>query len=133
MLHASPGSRDDKNILLSMIDTLSALSLYRQLEALENNLRNVKEDIVSQFLAAYHNQASFNHILQQITEQCADAPKYLQTFSHIESADIPKGSDRSAYPRLIAKVQMLKQAVGALLEYAASPEEKKKIGFEPRS
>jgi len=52
-----------------MIEALSALSLYRQLEALEENLRSVKDDSVDQFMAAYKNQGSFNHILNQITEQ----------------------------------------------------------------
>ena len=112
-----------------MIDALSALSLYRQLEALEENLRVVKGDAVCQFMAAYKNQGSFNHILNQITEQCADAPDYLKSFSHIEPAEIPKGLNRSVYQRFLAKVQMLKQAIGAFIELAMPPEQKKQIGF----
>ncbi|MGB6830612.1 MAG: hypothetical protein WBE41_21375 [Terracidiphilus sp.] len=119
-----------RGILLGMIDALSALSLYRQLHALEENLRAVKDDPVSQFMAAYKNQGSFNHILSQITEQSADAPDYLKSFSHIEPADIPKGLNRSAYPRFLAKVQMLKQAIGAFIELALPPEQKKQIGFK---
>ncbi len=112
-----------------MIDSLSALSLYRQLEALENYLTNVKDDKVDQFLAALNNQTSFNHILNVITEQCQDAPEYLKSFAHIESASIPKGLDNSAYPRFFAKVQMLKQAVGAVIELSMPPEQKRQIGF----
>ena len=112
-----------------MIDALSALSLYRQLEALENNLSNVKSDVTREFLAAYNNQGSFNHILTQITEQCGDAPEYLKSFSHIEPADIPKGADRSGLPQVLAKVQMLRQAIGAFIELAMSSEQKKQIGF----
>ena len=112
-----------------MIDALSALSLYRQLEALENNLSNVKEDPFNQFMAAYTNQTSFNHILNQIREQCADSPEYLKSFSHIEPANIPKGADRSVYPRFLAKVQMLKQAVRAFIELAMSSEQKRQVGF----
>jgi hypothetical protein len=112
-----------------MIDGLSALSLYRQLEALDSNLSNIKGDVTSEFLAAYSNQESFNHTLKQVTEQCADSPEFLKSFSHIEPAKIPKGADRSAYPRFLAKVQMLKQAVGAFIELAMSSEQKRQIGF----
>jgi len=118
-----------RRILQCMIDALSALSLYRQLEALEENLRAVKDDSVDQFMAAYKNQGSFNHILNQITEQSTDAPDYLKSFSHIEPADIPKGLNHSVYPRFLAKVQMLKQAIGAFIELAMPPEQKKQIGF----
>jgi len=44
----------------------------------------------------------------------------------IEPAKIPQGADRSAYPRFLAKVQMLKQAVGAFIELAMSSEQKDK-------
>ncbi len=113
-----------------MFDALSALSLYRQLEALDNSLSKIKsDDVTNQFLGAYLNQESFNHILQQVRDQCAGAPEYLKSFSHIEAAKIPKGADRSAYPRFLAKVQMLKQAVGAFIELAMSSEQKSQIGF----
>jgi hypothetical protein len=111
-----------------MIDALSALSLYRQLEGLEEVLKNADANVTSQWFTAYTNQASFNHILEQITEQCADAPEYLSSLSHIERADIPKGGDRSVYPRFLAQVTMLKRAVGALLEQPI-PEQKNRIGF----
>jgi|HubBroStandDraft_3_1064219.scaffolds.fasta_scaffold13608_5 hypothetical protein len=113
-----------------MFDALSALSLYRQLEALDNNLSKIRgDDVTNQFLAAYTNQASFNHILEQVTEQCADSPEYLKSFSHIKPAKVPKGADRSVYPGFLAKVQMLKQAVGAFIELAMSSEQKTQIGF----
>jgi len=113
-----------------MFDGLSAVSLYRQLEALDNSLSKIKsDDVTSQFLAAYMNQGSFNHILKQVREQAADAPEYLKSFSHIEPAEIPKGADRGAYPKFLAKVQMLKQAVGAFIELAMSSEQKRQIGF----
>jgi hypothetical protein len=112
-----------------MIDGLAALSLYRQLEALEKNLSNVKDDYVDQFMAAYTNQMSFNHILKQITEQCGDAPEYLKSFSHIEPAAIPKGAKRYVYQRFLAKVQMLKQAVGTVIELTLSSEQKREVGF----
>jgi hypothetical protein len=111
-----------------MIDALSALSLYRQLEGLEDVLKNADANVTSQWFVAYTNQASFNHILEQITEQCADAPEYVRSLSHIERADIPKGGDRSVYPRFLAQVTMLKRAVGALLEQPI-PEQKNRIGF----
>jgi len=113
-----------------MFDALSALSLYRQLEALDRNLSKIGDgDVANQFLAAYTNQASFNHMLKQATEQCADSPEYVKSFSHIKPAKIPKGADRSVYPRFLAKVQMLKQAVGAFIELAMSSEQKRQIGF----
>ena len=112
-----------------MIDTLSALSLYRQLEALDKSLTAVKDDTVSQFLAAFKNQDAFNQILALVKDKCSDAPEYLQTFAHIEQVTIPKGADRSAYLKFLSSVQMLKSAVGALLEFAATPDEKKRIGF----
>jgi len=112
-----------------MIDVLSALSLYRQLDALEVVLNSAGKDYVNQFMAAYTNQESFNHILNQVRSQCEDAPQYLASFSHIETALIPKGADRSVYPRFLGKVQMLKQAIGALLELTATAEQKKQIGF----
>lgn len=116
-----------------MIDPLSALSLYRQLEGLEETLKHAagspRDTFVNQFLSALHSQDAFNHILSEITEQCADSPQYLRSFSHIKPVNIPRGADRSAYPRFFAQVQMLKQAVRALLELAFTPEEKQKIGF----
>ena len=125
-LSASPQS-----ILAYMFDPLSALSLYRQLEALDKTLSKIKsDDVTNQFLAAYMNQESFNHILKQVTEQCADSPQYLKSFGHLEPAEIPKGADRSAYPRFVAKVQMLKQAVGAFIEVAMPSEQKRQIGFK---
>lgn len=111
-----------------MIDALSALSLYRQLEGLEEILKNADANVTSQWFAAYTNQASFNHILEEITAQCVDAPEYLKSFSHIERADIPKGGDRSVYPRFLAQVTMLKRAIGAFLEQPI-PEQKNRIGF----
>lgn len=112
-----------------MVDGLTALSLYRQLEALEQNLSTAKGNLVNEFMAAYMNQASFNHILKQVKEQCEGADEYLASLQHIEPADIPKGADRSVYPRFLAKVQMLKQAVGAVVELGLSPEQKRSIGF----
>ena len=117
-------------ILPEMIDVLSALSLYRQLEALELTLTSQK-DVTGQWMTAYTNQNSFNHILSQITSQCEDAPQFLASFSHIEPADIPKGGNRAVYPRFLAKVQMLKQAVGALVELSASSEQQRQMGFKP--
>jgi hypothetical protein len=111
-----------------MIDKLSALSLYRQLEGLEEVLKNVDANVTSQWSAAYTNQSSFNHVLEQITEQCIDAPDYLRGLSHIQRADIPKGADPSVYPRFLAQVTMLKRAVGALLEQPIQ-EQKNRIGF----
>jgi len=109
-----------------MLDLLSALSLYRQLEALDSSLSKIKsDDVTNQFLAAYTSQESFNHVLRQVTEQCADSPEYLKSFSHLAPAKIPKGADRSAYPRFVAKVQMLKQAVGAFIELTMTPDQKK--------
>jgi len=113
-----------------MFDALAALSLYRQLEALDNSLSKIKsDDVRRQFEAAYANQESFNHILKQVTEQCSDYPEYLKSFSHIEPAQIPKGGNRVVYPRFVASVQMLKQAVGAFIELAMSSEQKSQIGF----
>jgi len=111
-----------------MIDALSARSLYRQLEGLEATLTHVECNVASQWFAAYTNQQSFNHILEQITEQCADAPDYLRSISHITAANIPQGADRAVYPRFLAQVQMLKNAIGALLEFSP-PEEPRKMGF----
>jgi hypothetical protein len=113
-----------------MIDTLSALSLYRQLEGLESIVNAAKGDVLKEWMAAYGNQGSFNHILKQVTSQCNDAPEYLASLSHIEPENIPKGGDRSVYPRLSAKVTMLRQAVGALLDLTTSAEQKKQIGFQ---
>jgi hypothetical protein len=110
-----------------MIDALSARSLYKQLEGLEATLTHVKGGVANEWMAAFTNQQSFNHILQQISEQCADAPDYLRSLSHITPANIPPGGDRSVYPRFLAQVQMLKNAIGALLEYA--PPEERKYGF----
>lgn len=42
-----------------MIDALSALSLYRQLEGLEEVLKNADANVTSQWFVAYTNQASF--------------------------------------------------------------------------
>ena len=112
-----------------MIDELSARSLYRQLEGLEETLKHVEGNVASQWFAAFTNQQSFNHILQQITEQCADAPDYLRSLSHIAPASIPPGGDRSVYPRFLAQVQMLKNAIGALLEYKPPEEPSHKMGF----
>ena len=113
-----------------MIDTLSALSLYRQLEGLESIVTAAKGEVLREWMVAYTNQDSFNHILNQVTSQCGDAPQYLASFSHIEPENIPKGGDRSVYPRFSAKVMMLRQAVGALLEMTATPEQKQQIGLK---
>lgn len=113
-----------------MIDVLTALSLYRQLEALDTRLIAVGgRSVIDQFLTAYHNQGDFNHILSEVRSRCTDAPDYLATIGHIQPADIPPGADRSAYPRFLANVQGLRQAVGALLELTATPEQKQAIGF----
>lgn len=111
-----------------MIGQLSALSLYRQLEGLEEVLKNVDNNVASQWSTAYTNQLSFNHILEQITALCAGASDYLRSFSHIERAHIPKGIDQSVYPRFLAQVTMLKRAIGALLEQPV-PDQKRRIGF----
>jgi hypothetical protein len=67
-----------------MMDALSALSLYRELEALDTGLSKIRgDDVTGQFMAAYTNQESFNHILKQVTEQCADSPEYLKSFSRV--------------------------------------------------
>lgn len=113
-----------------MIDALSALSLYRQLEGLEDALKKSGDDQVNQFLAAYNGQEAFNSILTQTTEQCADAPEYLRSLSHIKPVQIPKGADRSAYPRFLTQVKMLRQAIGALLEYTLTQEQRERIGFK---
>ena len=112
-----------------MIDPLSALSLYRQLEGLENALEGVKGSAVDEFRAALETQGSFNHILNQIRGQCADALKYLESIKHIEPVNFPKGIDPSAYPHFLTHVKMLKQALRALLELGLSSDEKRKIGF----
>ncbi len=85
---------------------------------------------MKEWMVAYANQGSFNHMLNQITSQCSDAPEYLASLSHIAPENIPEGGDGSVYPRFAAKVTMLKQAVGALLEMNTSAEQKKQIGFQ---
>lgn len=112
-----------------MIDPLSALSLYRQLEGLDKVLGDMKGDFVNEFMSAYTNQGSFNHILEQMREQCSDAQEYFRSFQHIAKVNIPKGADRSAYPRFVAQVQMLKQALHAILELALTSDQKQRIGF----
>jgi hypothetical protein len=114
-----------------MIDVLTALSLYRQLDALDSTLKTAagNNNVTAQFLAAYNNQDTFNHILEQVRSRCQDAADYLASFSHIEPITIPKGADRSAYPRFLGKVQGLKSALGALLEITATPEQRREIGF----
>ena len=116
-----------------MIDVLTALSLYRQLDALDSTLTAAagEKDVTRQFFAAYTNQEAFNHILEQVRSRCQDAPDYLASFAHIEAVDIPKGADRAAYPRFLGKVKGLKSALGALLEMTATPEQKQQIGFHP--
>jgi hypothetical protein len=113
-----------------MIDTLSALSVYRQLEGLESTVKAAKGGVLSEWMIAFTNQGSFNHMLNQITSQCSDAPEYLASLSHIGPENIPAGGDRSVYPRFSTKVTMLRQAVGALLEMNTSSEQKKQIGFQ---
>jgi hypothetical protein len=106
-----------------MLDALSALSLYRQREGLESTLTHVKNDVVSQFIAAHQNQEAFSSILKQVIEGCSDVPAYLQTLGHIRPVEIPTGGDGSAYPRFLGQVQMLRQAVHAPLELLLSAEE----------
>ena len=112
-----------------MIDALSALSLYRQLEALEQSFEKAGNSVADRWGAAYMNQGSFNEILKQITDQCVDAPEFLRSFSHIEPVRIQKGVDRSVVPRFMAQVGMLKQAIHALLEWSLSAEQKSRMGF----
>jgi hypothetical protein len=114
-----------------MIDVLTALSFYRQLEALDTTLTVAGgSDQMTQWFAAYNNQQSFNHILNEVRLRCEDAPDYLASFSHIEPVNIPKGADCSVYPKFLGKVQGLRQALGALLELTATPEQKRQIGFQ---
>jgi hypothetical protein len=117
------------SILEGMISGLTAFSLYRQLEGLEDALSQVRGDAMREFGTAKMNQQSFNHILKQLRDECAEDPEYVRSFAHIERADIPGGADRSVYPRFYAQVKMLRQAVGALLEMLLPPEQKKQIGF----
>ena len=112
-----------------MLDSLTAWSLYRQLEGLEEVLKNTRQTIQEQFAAARANQDSFNHILTQITDGCAEVPEYVRSFSHIERANISGGINRSAYPRFLGQVRMLRQAMRAFLEVMLSTEEKQKVGF----
>jgi hypothetical protein len=104
-------------------------SLYRQLEGLEATLKDAGESEEKRWFAAYNSQESFNSILEKIRAQCAAAPEYLQTLDHIQPASIPKGGNKSVYPRFLNQVVMLRQAVRAFLELALSQEQKQKIGF----
>jgi hypothetical protein len=112
-----------------MLDYLFAFSLYRQLEGLEAILAKSEKDQVNRFLVAFNSQGAFNEILKQISEQCADAPEYLRSFSHIKPVTIERGIERSVYPDFLRRVTMLKQAIRALLEYSLTDEQKQRIGF----
>ena len=111
-----------------MMDALTAWSLYRQLEGLEDTLKQI--DPRDQLRAAFANQESFNNILGQVREGCAEMPDYVRSFSHIEPSGIQVAAgDRYSFPRFLAKVLMLRQALRAWLELTLSPEEKVKLGF----
>jgi hypothetical protein len=111
-----------------MMDALAVWSLYRQLEGLEDALKQVQP--VDLLRAAIANQDSFNDILKQVREGCADMPDYVRTFSHIEpSLILALAGDRSSFPKFLGKVLMLRQALRAWMELTLSPEEKQKLGF----
>jgi hypothetical protein len=112
-----------------MIDALSALSLYRQLEGLEEVLKNGEVNVRSQWMAAYMKQSSFNHIPDQITESNAlTLQSTVEAFFIYNEQTSQQGPNRSAYPRFLAQVTMLKRAIGALLEQPV-PEQKSRMGF----